>query len=87
MARLKKHYGKLQVLYRDPTGRERSAGSFTLKADAQRARKKAEDEAEIGAWIDPELRSLPLSDWSEQWMATRSGLEPKTLEAPRARRR
>ncbi|MCH7583817.1 MAG: site-specific integrase [Acidobacteria bacterium] len=80
MARLKKHYGKWQVLYRDPTGRERSAGSFTLKADAQRARKKAEHEAEIGAWIDPELRSLPLSDWSEQWMITRSGLKPKTLE-------
>ncbi len=81
MARIRKHYGKWQVLYRDPaTKRERSIGVFTRKGDATRMKRQLEYQLETGEWIDPALKQTRLDAWAAQWLATRSHLKPKTIE-------
>lgn len=79
MARIKKHYSKWQVLYRDSRGREKSAGAFSRKSDAERQRRTVEYQRETGEWIDPALKSTLLRDWASRWLATRSHLKPKTV--------
>ena len=80
MARVRNHRGKWQVLYRDPaTKRERSAGVFSRKTDAQRKRKLIEREIEFGEWIDPDLQNTTYQEWIARWMPTRTDLKPKTV--------
>ena len=80
MARIRKHRDKWQVLYRDPaTKKERSAGVFTRKPDAERKRRLIEREIELGEYIDPDLQNTTYQDWVNRWMATRADLKPKTI--------
>jgi integrase len=80
MARVRNHRGKWQVLYRDPaTKRERSAGVFSRKPDAQRKRRLIEREIEFGEWIDPDLQNTTYQEWIARWMPTRTDLKPKTV--------
>jgi len=53
MARVRKHRQKWQVLYRDPTGRERSAGVYALKNAADRVKRSIETDLDRGEWFDP----------------------------------
>ncbi len=81
MARIRKHRGKWQVLYRDPaTKKELSAGVFTTKENATRQKTALEYSSQTGDWIDPRLQRTPYEDWVEEWMATKTHLKPKTLE-------
>ena len=80
-ARIRKHREKYQVLYRDPaTRRERSAGVYARKADAARKQREIEHQLDTGTWIDPSLGRTPISDWSLEWLGSRSHLKPKTME-------
>ncbi len=80
MARIRKHRGKWQILYRDPaTGRERSAGTFTRKSDATRQRQAVEYKTQTGEWIDPTLQATPYVEWAQTWLDTKTHLKPKTL--------
>lgn len=45
--------GKHQAIYVDPTGRKRSAGTFSTKKAARDAIKDAEAALTVGQWIDP----------------------------------
>ena len=85
MARIRKHRDKWQVLYRDPaTHKERSAGVFTRKGDANRVRLTIERDIATGAWISPELSSTTLNEWSSRWSATRTHLKPSTQASERS---
>jgi hypothetical protein len=85
VARVRKHYGKWQVLYRDPsTKRERSAGVFSRKGDADKKRRILEYRIETGEWIDPALGRTAFASWSNDWIASRAHLTPKTLEGYRS---
>lgn len=69
MARIRKHRNKWQVLYRDPnTKKERSAGVFERKSDANRVRDSIAGDIATGRWIEPERlgSSMSLSDWWQQ---------------------
>jgi integrase len=79
MARIRKHRDKWQVLYRDPTThRERSAGTFTRKGDANRVRLTIERDIATGAWLSPDLASTTLNEWATRWATTRTHLKPST---------
>ncbi len=81
MARVRKHRRKWQVLFIDPdTKREKSAGVFTRKKDADSHKKHLDLALEVGDWIDPALRKTRFSDWADQWLRTRANLTPKTIE-------
>lgn len=81
MARIRKHRDKWQVLYRDPaTKKERSAGVFTRKSDATRQRLRIEYDLANEDLIDPSLKATPFEVWAKEWLKSRSGLKPKTLD-------
>jgi integrase len=80
MARIRKHRNKWQVLYRDPgTKKERSAGVFTRKGDAERVKGEVEYRIATRTWIDPSSGEITLDEWSGRWMQTKAGLKQKTL--------
>lgn len=81
MARIRKHRNKYQVLYRDPaTKKERSAGVFTRKSDAERVRREVEYRIATRTWTDPASGEITLQEWSDRWMQTKAGLKRKTLD-------
>ena len=41
------------AMYRDSSGRQRSAGTFTSRREADKAGRQAENELEQGTWVDP----------------------------------
>jgi len=80
MAWIRKHRDKWQVLYYDPAGRERSAGVFSRKIDADRARRDAETQLDRGEWHDPTLgRLTTVAAFAPVWLSTRVDLKPSTL--------
>lgn len=79
MARIRKHRDKWQILYRDPAGRERSAGVYARKVDADRARRDIETQIDRGEWHDPTLGKLTtVADFAPVWVSTRVDLKPST---------
>jgi hypothetical protein len=50
--RSRSHGPKYTSLYRDPAGRQRSAGTFDSRREAERAGYRAEGTVETGAWLD-----------------------------------
>ena len=79
MARVRKHRDKWQVLYYDPAGRERSAGVFVKKTDADRKKGEVEHELDQGSWFDPNrARVTTVADFSEDWLAGRVDLKAST---------
>ena len=73
---------KYRVRYRDPDGRSREKW-FGKKADADRFRSRVDTELSRGDWVDPALASIRLSEWAEEWLATkmlRSRLRPECAQ-------
>ncbi len=81
MARIRKRGDKYHVSHRDPvTRRERSAGTFTRKTDAERQKRAVEYQLQAGEWIDPKLQATPYGDWAQQWFDAQSHLRIGTRE-------
>jgi len=60
------------ALYRDPTGRQRSAGTFATERQAERAAHRSESTVETGAWISASAGRVTFRDYVEQvWLPSR----------------
>jgi integrase len=60
------------ALYRDPTGRQRSAGTFATDRQAERAAHRSESTVETGAWISASAGRVTFGDYVEQvWLPSR----------------
>ena len=80
MARIRKHRDKWQVLYRDPvTKREKSAGVFPRKGDANQVKLTIERDIATGHWIERRDGLVALRDWAVRWHASTAALAPKTV--------
>ena len=60
------------ALYRDPTGKQRSAGTFANQRDAERAGRRAESAVESGGWINPAAGRIGFRRYVEDvWLPSR----------------
>lgn len=67
--------GRWRPRYRDPvTRQQRSGGTFTTKADAERWLAGAQVDQARGAWVDPRAGEVTLAEYAEQWLAQHAGL-------------
>ena len=64
---IRRHRGKWQARYRDPTGRQRSK-SFDRKIDAIQFAADMRADMRRGSWIDPERTKQPYRVWAEEWL-------------------
>lgn len=72
------------ALYRDPAGRQRSAGTFRTKAEADRAGIAAEMRMGQGTWVDAKAGRITFTDYVEiRWFPSRH-LEVSTKAAYRS---
>jgi hypothetical protein len=85
MAYIRKRDGRFQVLVR-VNGRERSAGTFGRKLDAERARRTVEDARERNTRFDPRAGDVLVGEWVRVWLATKHDVKPKTMNGYEARR-
>jgi hypothetical protein len=72
MGYIEKQRGRYRARYRDPLGRVTST-TFDRKADALRFLAEMETEKARGSWIDPRHADLPLTQWSEEFLALAAG--------------
>jgi integrase len=70
---------RYEVVYRDPTGRQRSK-SFGRKVDAQRYCNNVETDIERRDWIDPQHAKESFGSWANRWLATVTHLQPTTQQ-------
>jgi integrase len=87
MARIRRHRSKWQVLFRDPaTQKERSAGVFTRKSDAEKVKREVEYRIAVGRWIDPDRdgSSITLRDWWQDVEPTWLGRGQSTRDRDRS---
>lgn len=63
--------GKYQGLYRDGHGKERSAGTFTQRAEAKRKAAKLEEEQRGPLALDIDGGKIAWGAWFELWMESR----------------
>ncbi|NMM25452.1 MAG: tyrosine-type recombinase/integrase [Phycicoccus sp.] len=60
------------ALYRDPSGRQKSAGTFGTERQAERAAHRAESVVESGTWIHPAAGRVTFRNYVEQlWIPSR----------------
>lgn len=72
------------ALYRDPSGRQRSAGTFSSERQAERAAHRAESNVERGAWIRPSAGRVTFRDYVETvWLPSRH-IEVSTMAGYRS---
>lgn len=76
--------GRYRGVYRDGSGRRRSAGTFAHKAAARREAAAQEAVARRKLWRDPEAYKRPWGEWVEEWMKGRS-VESSTAASDRVR--
>jgi integrase len=69
--------GSWRALYRDRSGKRRSAGTFPHKKAAENAATIAEDAARKVGWRDPNAGAMLWGDWFDAWWPTR-GVEAGT---------
>ena len=63
---------KYTALYRDPSGRQRSAGTFPSRREAERAARQAEGAMDAGTWIDRTAGRITFADYVEKvWWPSR----------------
>lgn len=72
--------GRWRARYRDRSGKQRSAGVFRKKIDAQRKLAEIQQELERGTWVDPEFSRLKLRDWLPMWLDGRVSISSRTVE-------
>lgn len=77
--------GSYRALYRDRSGKRRSAGTFPHKRAAEKAADVAEDAARRVGYRDPRSGELLWGDWVAAWWPTRP-VEPGTLHRDQYRR-
>jgi integrase len=66
-------------MYRDPTGAQRSAGTFRIRAEAERAAHAAESSTQDGTWIDRRAGEVLFRDYvGRQWWPHQHHLELST---------
>ncbi len=78
MARIRSRDGRHQVIIR-VDGKERSAGTFDRKVDANRMLREVERKSERSAGFDPTAGKVTVAAWSSSWLATKVNAAPKTL--------
>ena len=67
--------------YRDPEGRQRSAGTFSSKRAAERAAQREEQRVLAGSWRDHTLGEVRFRDYVEtDWLPSKH-IEPTTKAA------
>jgi integrase len=72
------------ALYRDPSGVQRSAGTFTSERAAQRAGRRAESTVDVGSWLDQAAGRITFRDYvANVWLPSRH-LEVSTLAGYRS---
>lgn len=72
------------ALYQDPTGRVRSAGTFSSDREARQAARRAEGSVESGSWFDRTSGKTTFRDYVEQtWWPSRH-LELSTKQSYRS---
>ena len=72
------------AMYRDPSGRQRSAGTFTSERAALRAARRSESKVETGGWIDQASGRITFRDYVENvWLPSRH-VEVSTLAGYRS---
>ena len=60
------------ALYRDPTGKQRSAGTFSSEREALRAGRRKESSVENGAWSNTAAGKITFRDYVEKvWLPSR----------------
>ena len=75
---------RFQAIYRDPTGRKRSAGTFATEREARHAARRAESSVESGAWFDRTAGKVTFRAYVEEtWWPSRH-LEISTKAGYRA---
>ncbi|HZD23268.1 MAG TPA: site-specific integrase [Acidimicrobiia bacterium] len=85
MAHIRRHpkSGRWQVRYRDPSGRERSR-TFERRVDADRFVATVTADIYRGEYVDPRLGRTRLSEFADQWIATRRHLSQATQDHDRS---
>jgi hypothetical protein len=79
MAWVKKRGNRYHVQYRDDDGMVQAASTHVRKLDADRALRDLQVNVDKVAGFDPKSGSLPVNEWSTQWLSTRHDIKPKTL--------
>lgn len=69
--------GSWQARWRDPAGVDRSK-NFARRSDADRYLISLESDKLHGRYADPRLARTRLTDWLDEWQATRTNLSPQT---------
>jgi integrase len=72
------------AVYLDPEGRERSAGTFEGKREAEKAARKAEGKVETSEWIDPSDGKVTFKEYVEGYWWPSRQLEVSTRAAYRS---
>ena len=72
------------AVYLDPDGRERSAGTFESKREAERVARRAEGKVETSEWIDPADGKMTFERYVEDYWWPSRQLEVSTRAAYRS---
>ena len=78
MAWVKKRGNRYHVQYRDDDGMRQAASTHARKLDADRALRDLQLNVDKDAGFDRKGGSLPVGEWSAQWLSTRHDIKPKT---------
>lgn len=78
--------GRFRGVYRTPEGKKRSAGTFDHEDRARLEASRAEEDAALPNWRDPNASSISWSKWCAAWWPTRA-VEPSTLLRDESRRK
>ncbi len=68
---------RYRARYRDPGGRQHEK-RYARKVDAQRWLDEATSALVTQTWTAPERGRVTVAAWSEQWLATQTGIKPST---------
>jgi len=77
MASIRRRGDRWQVLYRDPSARQRSR-TFAKLGDARRYAASVDTDLARGDWLDPKLAATTFFQWAETWSAGRVHLREST---------
>lgn len=73
--------GRWRARYTDPvTNRQRSAGTFATKSEADDKLAEVRTDQRRGAWIDPDAGNVTLADFATAWLDHRTNLAARTRE-------